>query len=168
MEHLCRAAELSRGLGARAFSSVQVEWSLADRTVEAGIRAYAAELGVCVLPYYPLAGGLLAGKVTPAGEISATSRLHNPRYARFLSQGNLDLVSRLTTWAEAHGRSLLEIALGWLAAQPSVGCVIAGASTPEQVQQNVRATSVQLTAEEIQAIDELTAPPTPVPPQGSR
>jgi aryl-alcohol dehydrogenase-like predicted oxidoreductase len=159
IEQVLHVAKLCEGLSVEAIASVQFEWSLVNRVLEADIRAGADELGFSVLPYYPLAGGLLAGRVSVEGEVAADSRLRNPRYARFLGRENIDLVRRVASWGDAHGRTLLQVALGWLAAQQCVGCVIAGASTPEQVRENVQSTGVRLSADEVREIDELTAAP---------
>ena len=110
--------------------------------------------GLGLLPYFPLANGLLTGKVSRAGGIPADSRLADK--AKYVTEERLDTVEALTAWANEHGRTLLELAMGGLAAQPAVGSVIAGATKPEQVRANVAAGAWEPSAEDLAAIDALT------------
>jgi aryl-alcohol dehydrogenase-like predicted oxidoreductase len=83
--------------------------------------------------------------------------VHAARYGgRFLNDANWPIVERLEAFAEAHGRSLLELAFSWLAARPCVSSIIAGATKPEQVEANVDAVNWSLTAAELQEIDQFT------------
>lgn len=75
---------------------------------------------------------------------------------RYFTDANLDLVDKLKGFAEARGHSLLELAFSWLACRPQVSSVIAGATTPEQIEQNVKAVSWKLTAEEMAEVDAIT------------
>jgi aryl-alcohol dehydrogenase-like predicted oxidoreductase len=114
-----------------------------------------------LLPYYPLASGALTGKYrrnTPMPE-GARLKVHGARYGdRFLNGTTWPVVERLESFAEAHGRTLLELAFGWLAARPCVSSIIAGATKPEQLAANVRAADWRLTRAEMQEIDQITAP----------
>jgi aryl-alcohol dehydrogenase-like predicted oxidoreductase len=86
--------------------------------------------------------------------------LHAARYGnRFLNDMNWPIVEQLATFAEQRGHTLLELAFSWLAAQPCVSSIIAGATKPEQVQANVGAASWVLTAEELREIDRITVCP---------
>jgi len=117
--------------------------------------------GMGLLPYYPLASGLLSGKYRRNTPMPAGARLaaHAARYGgRFINDANWAVVERLEAFCLARGRSMLELAFAWLAAQPGVSSVIAGATQPEQVAQNVRAVEWVLTADEMRDVDAITRP----------
>ena len=115
-----------------------------------------ARLGV--LPYFPLASGLLTGKYErgrPAPE--GTRFAKAPALVdRYMTDANFAAVERLQAFAAARGRSLLELAFSWLAARPQVASVIAGATRPEQVEQNVKAVGWTPGADELAEIDRLS------------
>jgi aryl-alcohol dehydrogenase-like predicted oxidoreductase len=117
----------------------------------------AEHYGVGVLPYYPLAQGLLTGKVRRGDVPPAASRL--AERPQLITDDRLDRVEALTKWAEAHGRSLLDVAIGGLAAQPGCASVIAGATRPEQVHANAAAGEWEPSAQDLAEIDELVPPP---------
>lgn len=147
----------ARSLGLNRFISVQDEYSLLVRDVEKealpAARAY--ELGV--LPYFPLASGLLTGKYRRGEEPPGGTRFAStPRLAeRYLNERNLMLGEKLEKFARERGHSLLELAICWLLARPQVASVIAGATRPEQVEENVKAASWTLSSEDLAEIDRL-------------
>jgi aryl-alcohol dehydrogenase-like predicted oxidoreductase len=145
-----------RGSGA-PFVSAQNHWSLLERAVEAELVPSALAHGVGVLPFFPLANGLLTGKVTREHGAPEGSRLHGAD--GYLTAEKFDRVEALAGWAAEHGRTLLEVAIGWLAAQPAVGSVIAGATRREQVLANAATAEWEPSAEDIAQIGAL-APPT--------
>ena len=165
------AADIARHEQLTAFVSAQVQYSLLHRAVEHdGVRSACEQEQMGLIPYYPLANGLLTGKVR-RGE-RPVGRLRMDRYQEFLSDHNFDIVDRLRTFAAARGCTVLDIAIGWLAAQPVVPTVIAGATSPEQVVSNVAAGRWQPTQEDLQIIDEITASdearhPAPASPERS-
>ena len=115
--------------------------------------------GMGLLPYYPLASGALTGKYRRNTSLPEGARLtvHGARYGdRFLNDANWPILERLEAFAEARGRTLLELAFSWLAARPCVSSIIAGATKPEQLAANVRAVDWPLTGEELAEIDRLT------------
>ncbi len=119
--------------------------------------------GMGLLPYYPLASGLLTGKYRRNAQMPEGARLtiHGARYeGRFINDANWPIVERLETFAETRGRTLLELAFSWLAARPCVSSIIAGATKPEQLEANVRAVGWVLTADELLEIDRITRPMT--------
>ena len=116
--------------------------------------------GLGLLPYFPLAGGFLTGKyrrdLMPPG-----ARLSNPGplagfAARLLTEANWRIVEELESFCTKRDRTLLELAFSWLAAQPLVCSVIAGATRSEQMEKNVRAANWKLTPEDLAEIDRLT------------
>ena len=114
--------------------------------------------GLGMLPYFPLASGLLTGKYRRGEDAPEGARLSDARFSgRVMSDRNWDIVERLRSWGEEHGHSLLEIAFAWLLAKPSVSSVIAGATKPEQIVSNVAAGEAQLTAEEVAELDKIAA-----------
>jgi len=137
------------------FVTVQNEWSLLNRAIEHEVTGACERYGCSVLPYFPLASGLLTGKVRRGEPVPEDSRLANAWFGSVLTDDNFTKVERLEAWASARGRALTEVALSWLASQPVVGSVIAGATSVEQVRANVAATRTDLTTEEIAEIGAL-------------
>ena len=138
------------------FVSAQNDYSLLNRGVERELVPACEAFELSILPYFPLASGLLTGKYTRNESAPEGSRLSDERFAgRVMSDRNWDIVEGLEKWAGEHGHSLLELAFGWLASKPYVASVIAGATKPEQVESNVAAGQVRLTAEESAEVDEL-------------
>ncbi|MDR3498269.1 MAG: aldo/keto reductase [Parvibaculum sp.] len=133
------------------FVSAQNHYNLLDRKIEQELVPAAKAYGASILPYFPLASGMLTGKYRRGADLPNDGRLTQwgERGKSILSDANFDLVEKLTAFAEARGHSLLDLAIGWLASQPHVGSVIAGATKPEQVEQNVKAGAWELDAEEL-------------------
>jgi aryl-alcohol dehydrogenase-like predicted oxidoreductase len=131
--------------------SAQNHYSLLERGVEQEVIPACVEHGVGMLPFYPLANGLLTGKYTRDGAAPEGSRLVGR--ADWLTAEAFDKVEALEKYAEERGLRLLEVAVGGLAAQPAVASVIAGATRPEQVLANVKAVDWQPTPEDLDALD---------------
>jgi aryl-alcohol dehydrogenase-like predicted oxidoreductase len=142
-----RAVAICADLGL-PYVSEQSEYSLLHRDPEAELLPACERLGLGFLPYFPLASGLLTGKVSRDNPPQEGTRLHG----RDIDAADLDKVEALRAWAEAHGRSLLEVAIGTLAATKPVASVIAGATKPEQVRANAVAGSWEPTADELAEI----------------
>jgi aryl-alcohol dehydrogenase-like predicted oxidoreductase len=153
------AAHAAAGSGRTPFISAQNHWSLLERGAEREVVPAARHFGVGVLPFFPLANGLLTGKVRKGQGIPANSRLAEPRRAGYVTDVKLDKVEALTAWGQEQGVSILEIAIGGLAAQPGCSSVIAGATSPEQVKANAAAGEWEPTPEHLAAIDEIVPPP---------
>lgn len=134
-----------RALASDAFVSEQSEYSLLRRDAESELLPTCARLGLAFIPYFPLASGLLTGKVSREAPPAPGTRLHG----RDLAATDLSRVEELNVWAEAHGRSLLEVAIGSLLATEPVVSVIAGATKPEQVRANAAAGEWEPTAAEL-------------------
>jgi aryl-alcohol dehydrogenase-like predicted oxidoreductase len=152
---LLTEAASAGGNGPR-FASVQNELSLLQRRPERNLLPACEQLGVAFLPYFPLASGLLTGKYRPGEAPPAGTRLAawpEDRRASVMSEANLAVVARLTEFATSRGRTLLELAMSWLATRPAIASIIAGATTPDQVRSNVAAVGWELTAEDLAEID---------------
>jgi aryl-alcohol dehydrogenase-like predicted oxidoreductase len=151
---LLEAADAVRAGGAR-FVSVQNNYSLLHREPEPEVLPECVRQGLAFLPYFPLANGLLSGKYRAGQPIPAGSRAGDGFGPKVFTDANLAIVEKLVQFAESRGHSLLDLANSWLAAQPAVASVIAGAKTPEQVRTNAAAVGWKLTASELAAIDAL-------------
>ena len=130
---------VARDANVSRFVSAQNEYSWLKRGAEADLIPACERFGVGLLPYFPLASGLLTGKYRQGEAPPSGSRLSMPRYAGALDRTPWELIGRLEQYAKERSISMLDVAIGGLAAQPTVGSVIAGATTPEQVRANVAA-----------------------------
>ena len=152
------AHEVARGADLHAFVSAQNEYSVLRRAVEQNAAPAMVACGVGLLPYFPLASGLLTGKYRrediPPGTRLATPRPHE---SAVLAAANWKLIDALDGYSQGRGRSLLELAISWLLAKPMVASVIAGATKPEQLEKNASAARWRLTADELADIDLLCA-----------
>jgi len=149
------AAEVAAAHGFTPFVGAQNEYSWLNRSVEADVVPACERLGLGLVPYFPLAMGLLTGKVSPEGKAPEGSRLSGRPEA--ITEQKLAKTERLRGWADAHGRSLLEVAISGLAAMPAVASVIAGATAPEQVRANVAAGDWRPTEGELAELKALSA-----------
>ncbi len=150
-----KEAEAAAAGGAR-FVSVQNEYSLLDRTPEAEVLPECERLGIGFLPYFPLASGLLTGKYRQGKPLPEGTRIKaEGGFAKLLTDKNLSVVEALITFAEARNHTILELAFSWLIRQPAVASVIAGATSPAQVQANAAAADWHLSAEDLADIDRL-------------
>ena len=154
------AAWISRSEGLAPFVSVQNEYSLLVRDVESEVVPAMRKFGLGLLPFFPLAGGLLTGKYRHGEPLPAGARLTDTKRSadRFLTERNWRIVDALQAFADSKGRKLLDVAVGWVLARPWVGSVIAGATSAEQIESNVAAGAVRLADDEIAELDRLTAP----------
>lgn len=148
----------ARSAGTQRFVSAQNEYSLYNRTAELELVPAAEQIGVSVLPYFPLAYGLLTGKYARGRSAPEGSRLALDSQRRRLDSADFDRVDALDAYARERGIGILDVAIGGLAAQPTVASVIAGATKPEQVEANVRAGGWQPGADDLAALDEINDP----------
>lgn len=156
---LADAAGVARELGVPAFISAQNHWSLLERRAEAEVVPAALHFGLGVLPYFPLANGLLTGKVRRGQAPPVGSRLAGrPEY---ITDTKLDTVEALSAWAAERGLTVLDAAIGGLAALPGCASVIAGATSAEQVKANAEAGSWIPSADELAEMDRIAPPPEP-------
>jgi aryl-alcohol dehydrogenase-like predicted oxidoreductase len=147
------AAVAARELGTAPFISAQNHWSLLERSAEVDVVPAALEYGLGVLPYFPLANGLLTGKVRRGMPPAAGTRLAGRE--DYVTEAKLDKVEALADWAQQRDRSLLEIAIGGLAALPGCTSVIAGATSPGQVRANAAAGEWEPGADELAELDKI-------------
>jgi aryl-alcohol dehydrogenase-like predicted oxidoreductase len=144
----------SKHLGLESFVSCQDEYSLLVRKAEQDVAPVAARYGMGLLPYFPLASGMLTGKYRRgAPPPDGTRMAGTDRYSRYQTDSSYDVVEKLDAFAKARGHSLVELAFSWLLAKSPVSSVIAGATKPEQIAQNVKAGDWALTEGEIREIE---------------
>ena len=134
------------------FVSAQNHMSLLERDVLREVIPACDHFGLGMLPYFPLASGLLTGKYRRGMPAPDGTRLAAPRARRSLSERNFDRVETLAAFAEERGRSLLELAFGWLLSFPTVSSVIAGATSVEQVRANAAASTMRLDDAEMKEV----------------
>src|SRR5690606_22513475 len=128
----------SRHHGLHRLECTQAEFNLLARRAETELFPAMRAIGMSLLPYFPLASGLLTGKYRKGAAVPE-GRMSLPWFRRELNDANLERVEKLVAFAEQRGRTILELAMSWLLAEPLVASVIAGATKAEQVQANVRA-----------------------------
>lgn len=148
------AYRLAESLGTEPFISAQNEYSLYNRAAETELAPACEHLGIGILPYFPLAYGLLTGKYKRGEQAPQGSRLSDDSQKSRLSSADFDTVEALERYAADRGISMLDLAIGGLAAQPAVGSVISGVSKPEQVAVNAAAIDWDPTPEDLDALDE--------------
>jgi aryl-alcohol dehydrogenase-like predicted oxidoreductase len=150
-EMLREAAQRHGGTGTARFASVQNEYSLLHRAPETGgVLAECEKQGLALLPYFPLANGMLTGKYRKGEPKPAGTRITEMEYFRdSWSEERLETVERLIRFAEGRGHTLLGLAFAWLLGRPEVASVIAGATSAAQVEANAKGGKWVLTSEEL-------------------
>ena len=153
---LSAAADAARAKGVPAYASVQNELSILQQGA-ADVLAWCEARGTAFLPYFPLAAGLLTGKYRKGRTEGLDTRLTSGPLTSRLTDAELDRVEALAVFAESRGRTLLELAFGWLLASPAVASVIAGARSIPQLTSNAAAAGWRLTAAEVAEVNRLAA-----------
>ena len=155
---IAEAEHVARAMNASRFISCQDEYSLVVRGIEKELLPCAQEYKLGLLPFFPLASGLLTGKYKRGETAPDDTRFNKiPRLRdRYVTPRNEEIVDKLQAFAQARGHTMLELAFSWLAARPRVASVIAGATRVEQVEQNVKAIGWNLSADEMAEIDRVT------------
>lgn len=145
----------ARSRGLNRFIATQEEYSMIARDAEAEVIPVCKRYGLGLVPYFPLASGILTGKYRSGQSAPAGTRLAKTKSLadHFLTEANLALAGRLRAYAEARGKTLLHLAFAWLLRDPVVPSVIAGASTPEQLKANADACSWTLSASEVAEVE---------------
>jgi aryl-alcohol dehydrogenase-like predicted oxidoreductase len=154
------AVNTARTRGLTSVASCEDEYSLLARGIEHDLLPAMQANGISLLPYYPLASGLLTGKYkrgTPLPEGSRFAVVKERNYiGQFLTEANWQKLEALSAFAQTRGLTILDLAMSWIAARPQVASVIAGATRPEQVEANVKAAGARLTAADMAELDRMT------------
>jgi aryl-alcohol dehydrogenase-like predicted oxidoreductase len=150
---LTESGQVSEANGLNTYVSAQNRYSLLTREIETDLVPVAEQQTVGILPYFPLESGLLTGKYRQSEKAPADTRFGKwGGGGIFASDEGYAIVEGLREYGETIDRSVLDIAIGWLAAQPFVSSVIAGVTKPEQIRQNVASANWEPTAEELEKI----------------
>ena len=149
----------ARALGLNEFVTMQPEYNMLNRSIEAELLPFCDKYNIGILPYYPLASGFLTGKYLQGQEAPEGTRLAGNERAKenTLTDKNFSILSKLSKFAEDRGHPMVELAIAWLLAKPAVSSVIAGATKEEQVTANVKASDWDLTESEMEELDGLLA-----------
>jgi aryl-alcohol dehydrogenase-like predicted oxidoreductase len=151
---VCETLWISDRRGYQAPVVTQSRYNILDRAIESELLPFCRAHKIGIVPYAPLSGGLLTGKYQPNLPIPPGVRGHNnPNFQQQLTERNFTLVSRLEAFARDHGHTIGELAIAWLIAHPEVCSVIAGVTSPEQVDANAAAGNWKLSADDLKAID---------------
>jgi aryl-alcohol dehydrogenase-like predicted oxidoreductase len=154
---LMKATALARELGTARFDCLQPQYSLACRTIEREHLPLCREEGIGVIPWSPLAGGLLTGKVRKGKTSEGTRAAIDPNWSRFRTEKSFEIAETVVQVAQALGRTPSQVALAWVMAQPGITAPIFGARTLEQLEDNLGAAQVVLDAEARKRLDEVSA-----------
>ncbi|MDC0158833.1 aldo/keto reductase [Rhodospirillaceae bacterium] len=150
---------ISKSSSITRFVSCQDEYNILNREIERELIPAMQRYGCGLLPYFPLASGLLTGKYQ-SNKMPEGARLTDmPTFANrvYMTDENFSIVEKLNAFAKQHGHSLLELAFSWMAARPTTASIIAGATKPEQIDANVNAVGWRMTPEQISEVDNLSA-----------
>ncbi|WP_375490513.1 aldo/keto reductase [uncultured Jatrophihabitans sp.] len=153
---LADAQWTARTRGYERFVSAQNEYSWLQRGIEADVVPALEEYGIGLLPYFPLASGLLSGKYRRGEAASEGSRIKDWGMEDTLTDAAFDVVEALQSFAKQRDVEILDVAIGGLAAQPAVSSVIAGATSPEQIRRNVAAGNWQPSPADLVELDDIT------------
>ncbi|GAA4432321.1 aldo/keto reductase [Georgenia halophila] len=156
---IAEAAHVAERSRYTPFVSAQNHYSLAARSAEREVVPAAEHYSLGLLPFFPLANGLLTGKYA-SGSAPEGSRLSRSKKELLANEALMGKVRAYSDFARERGVAELQVAFSWLASRPAVASVIAGATTPEQVRQNADAAAWTPTAEDEEALDEIFAPQT--------
>jgi aryl-alcohol dehydrogenase-like predicted oxidoreductase len=153
---LCEALWAADRKDLTPFVSVQPRYNVIDRAIERELLPFCRQYGIGIVPYSPLAGGILTGKYRLGEAPPADTRAgRNPRLQQQLNEAMLGKVNALAKWARDQGHDVGHLALAWLLSRPEVSTIIAGATKPEQVEDNARAAEWRLSAGDLEEIDRL-------------
>lgn len=151
---LMKAIGISEARNFSKYISIQCSYSLADRTPENELVSLCLDQGVGIIPYFPLAGGILTGKYNTNGPAPSGSRADtDPNFKRFLDDDRITLGNTVSQIAEEIGTSSTALSLAWLMNQPAVSTVIVGATRVEQLQHNLHSTSISLAVETLDKLE---------------
>jgi aryl-alcohol dehydrogenase-like predicted oxidoreductase len=157
-KQLAEADDTAKRLGLTRFIAAQDELSLLKRHIEKERVPAMLPHKIALIPYFPLASGLLTGKYRRGAPMPDGTRLggKNRLTDLFWTEDNLELTYRIVEFCDAHKLNVLGVAFAWLLEKPNVASVIAGASRPEQIDANIKAAESKLSGAEIGALDQLT------------
>ncbi len=150
---------LSKSMGLSRFVSCQDEYNILNRNIEDELIPAMQKYGCGLLPYFPLASGLLTGKYKQTAMPAGARLTDMPTFANriYLTEENFEIVDKLNAFAKKAGHNILELAFGWMASRPTTASIIAGATRPEQIDANVEAIGWVMSQSEIDEVDKISA-----------
>ena len=150
---------LSKSMGLSRFVSCQDEYNILNRNIEDELIPAMQKYGCGLLPYFPLASGLLTGKYKQTAMPAGARLTDMPTFANriYLTEENFEIVDKLNAFAKKAGHSILELAFGWMASRPTTASIIAGATRPEQIDANVEAIGWVMSQSEKDEVDKISA-----------
>ncbi|MDB5085391.1 MAG: aldo/keto reductase, partial [Bacilli bacterium] len=153
---MMKSLSISERLGLSKYVSVQPGYSLADRGIERELMPFCEDQGISIIPYFPLAGGILTGKYS-GGVVPSGSQLEkNPNFANRMDDDRLTLGDQVVRIAAELGTSATALSLAWLMHRPAVCTFIAGATREAQIDENLKAVDLELTEETLTQLDEIS------------
>ena len=156
---LMKALGISESKGVARYISTQISYSLADRTPEHELVPMCIDQGVGIIPYFPLAGGILSGKYSSTDEAPLSSRANtDPSFSKFLDDRTIALGQQVSKLAAEQGYTSSAISLAWLMDRPAVSTVIVGATRTEQLDDNLKSVSIHLDSEVTRQLDKISDP----------
>ena len=149
---------LSKSMGLSRFVSCQDEYNILNRNIEDELIPAMQKYGCGLLPYFPLASGLLTGKYKQTAMPAGARLTDMPTFANriYLTEENFEIVDKLNAFAKKAGHSILELAFGWMASRPTTASIIAGATRPEQIDANVESIGWVMSHSEIDEVDKIS------------
>ena len=149
---------LSKSMGLSKFVSCQDEYNILNRNIEEELIPAMQKYGCGLLPYFPLASGLLTGKYKQTAMPAGARLTDMPTFANriYLTDENFEIVDKLNSFAKKAGHSILELAFSWMASRPTTASIIAGATRPEQIDANVEAIGWVMSHSEIEEVDKIS------------
>ncbi|MFH5184223.1 aldo/keto reductase [Paenibacillus sp. TAB 01] len=155
---LMKAMGISQAQGFCRFHSTQISYSLADRTPERELVAMCLDQGVGIIPYFPLAGGILSGKYTHDNKAPQSSRAQtDPNFGAFIHDEAITLAHEVGRLAEQYGYTSSALSLAWLMNRPAVSTVIVGATRTEQLKENINSAAIRLDDTLKSSLDDVSA-----------
>jgi aryl-alcohol dehydrogenase-like predicted oxidoreductase len=156
---LMKALGISESKGFARYISTQISYSLADRTPEQELVPMCVDQGVGIIPYFPLAGGILSGKYSVTDEAPLSSRANtDPSFSKFLDDRTITLGRNVSKLAAEQGYTSSAMSLAWLMDRPAVSTVIVGATRIEQLEDNIKSVYMNLDSEVTIELDEISNP----------
>ncbi|WP_274654853.1 aldo/keto reductase [Paenibacillus humicola] len=154
---LMKSLAISESQHLNKFVSVQPGYSLADRGVERELVPFCVDQGIGIIPYFPLAGGILTGKYS-GGAVPSGSQLDmNPNFSNRVNAARVELGDQVAKIAAELGTSATALSLAWLMHRPAVSTVIAGATRESQIDENLKAVDLELSEDVLSALDEASS-----------
>ena len=153
-QQMQEAVDEAKRANLKGFVTAQNAWNVLLRDIEDDLVPVCQDSGVTLLPYYPIAKGLLTGKYRRGGDAPAGSRLE---HETDLAEADFDVIEALEAYGKDHGHGLLTLAISWLASQQVTASVIAGGSSPEQMAANAAAAQWKMTETQFSEIDQIVS-----------